>query len=189
MSYSFRRIGVLAITGCVALVASGRAAQSTSAPASPVQHAGRTNRRTLPDLVNGAPLLALAKHALGAAQAYSVSNPIHVRAVVSTQADLFNEVALAGGSGSQEYVIVLQGRFSCGYCGTAAAIPTTTIDPATIPPSTMVLQVPFPITDGTHGVAVGVGTPDLAKLGRVYDLDPYIKSLKGVSVRIGPLPG
>jgi hypothetical protein len=128
----------------------------------------------LPDLVNGTPLLALAKHALGAAEAYSVSNPIHVRAVVSTQADLFNEAAVPRGSGSREYVVVLQGRFSCGYCGTAAAIPTTTIDP---------------ITDGTHGVAVGVGTPDLAKLGRVYDLDPYIKSLKGVSVRIGPLPG
>ncbi len=50
-------------------------------------------------------------------------------------------------------------------------------------------QVPYPITDGTNDVAVGVGTADLAKLGRVYDLDPYVKSLKGVSVRIGPLSG
>lgn len=115
--------------------------------------------------------------------------PIHVQAVVSTQAALYNEVAVTGGSGSQEYVVVLQGRFNCGSCGTAAAVPTTRIDPATIPISTMVLQVPDPLIDGTNGLAVGVGNPSLANLGRVYDLDPYIKSLKRVPVPIGPLPG
>ncbi len=29
----------------------------------------------------------------------------------------------------------------------------------------------------------------MAKLGRVYDLDPYIKSLAGTAVPIGPVPG
>ena len=54
----------------------------------------------------------------------------------------------------------------------------------------MVLQLPLPLARGTTtGVAVGVGTPNLATLGRVYNLDPYIKSLAGVRVPIGPLPG
>ena len=38
-------------------------------------------------------------------------------------------------------------------------------------------------------VETALGTPDLAELGRIYDLDPYIKSLAGVPVPIGPVPG
>jgi hypothetical protein len=184
-----RRTGVLAIAGCLSVLASGWGAPSASALGSQVKPVGMTNPRPLPAVVNGVPLLALARHALGAAKGYSVSKPIHVQAVVSTQADLYKQVSITGGSGSKEYVVVLQGRFNCGYCGTAAAVPTTTIDPATIPTSTMVLQVPDPIVAGTIGLYVGVRNPDLTRLGRVYDLDPYIKSLKGVSVPMGPLPG
>ncbi len=54
----------------------------------------------------------------------------------------------------------------------------------------MVLQLPLPLASGaTTGVAVGLGAPNMAELGRIYDLDPYIKSLAGVTVPIGPLPG
>jgi hypothetical protein len=53
----------------------------------------------------------------------------------------------------------------------------------------MILEVPIPVDDSTNGVAVGIGDPDLAELGRVYDLDPYVASLAGVSVPVGPLPG
>ena len=53
----------------------------------------------------------------------------------------------------------------------------------------MVLELSLPLVSGTTtGIAVGVGAPDMAKLGRVYDLDPYIKALAGVTVPIGPIP-
>jgi hypothetical protein len=50
-------------------------------------------------------------------------------------------------------------------------------------------QVPYPITDGTNDVAVGVGSPRPRQAGKGLDLDPYVKSLKGDSVRIGALSG
>jgi len=118
-----------------------------------------------------------------------VSTPVGVRAVVTTQAALYAQVPVAGGATGPKYVVVLQGRFSCGSCGTATPASTTTTDSSSVRVSTMVLQLPLPLTGGTTGVAVGVGTPNMAKLGRVYDLDPYIKSLAGVTVPIGPLPG
>jgi hypothetical protein len=60
-----------------------------------------------------------------------------------------------------------------------------------VPSTTMVLMVPMANGEGTTGIAVGVGLgdPDLATLGSVYDLDPYVASLAGVTVQIGPLPG
>jgi hypothetical protein len=66
---------------------------------------------------------------------------------------------------------------------------TTTTDPSSVHLSTMVLELPLPLTNGTNGIAVGVGRPNMPKLGKVYDLDPYIKSLAGVTVPVGPLPG
>ena len=67
---------------------------------------------------------------------------------------------------------------------------TTTMNAATVRVSTMVLQLPTPLVNGaTTGVAVGVGTADLARLGHTYDLDRYVKSIAGVKVPIGPVPG
>lgn len=141
-------------------------------------------------MVNGVPLLDLAKHALGAAEAYSVSKPLHVRAVITTQAALYAQVPESGGATGAEYVVTLRGRFTCGSCGTATPTSTTTTDPSSVQVSTMVLQLPIPLAKaGTTGAAVGVGAPDMAKLGNVYDLDPYIRSLAGAPVPIGPLPG
>jgi hypothetical protein len=65
MPYSLlRRIGVLAIAGCLSLLASGYGAQSAWARSSQVKALGPTTPRSLPAVVNGVPLLALAKHAL-----------------------------------------------------------------------------------------------------------------------------
>jgi hypothetical protein len=164
--------------------------QSASASKPQAKPTVRKVSRALPAVLNGVPLLGLAKHALGAAEAYSVSKPFNVRAVITTQAALYAQVPTAGGSTDPEYVVTLRGRFTCGACGisTATLVPvsTTTTDPLSVHVSTMVLQLPLPLTTGTNGIAVGVGTPNMAKLGKVYDLDPYIKSLAGVTVPVGP---
>ena len=148
----------------------------------------RAQNRPLPALVNGVPMLDLAKHALGAAEAYGVSKPFNVQAVVTTGSALYAQFQATGGATVAEYVITLRGRFSA-CCGTAIPASTTTTDASSVRISTMVLELPIPLTNGTTGIAVGVGTPDMTKLGQVYDLDPYIKSLAGVSVPKGPLPG
>jgi hypothetical protein len=149
---------------------------------------GKVN--SLPASVRSVPMLELAKHALGAAEAYSVSKPFNVRAVITTQAALNAQVPTAGGSTDPEYVVTLRGRFTCGYCGKAMPASTTTTNPSTVHVSTMVLQLPIPLANGaTKGIAVGVGTPNLAKLGHTYNLDRYVKSLAGVMVPIGPVPG
>jgi hypothetical protein len=184
-----KRSVLIAVVTCLTVftVASTSASAAKSSP----RHKGTAkSSQPLPPIVNGVPLLDLAKHALGAAEAYGVSKPLNVRAVITTQAALYAQVPVAGGATEPEYVVSLRGRFSCGYCGTAIPTSTTTTDPSTVRISTMVLQLPIPLASGaTTGVAVGVGTPDLAKLGHIYDLDPYIKSLAGVSVPKGPLPG
>jgi hypothetical protein len=180
----------LAVAGVALLAAACDQPPSQSSLHPPVQKTDQS----LPALVNGVPLLELAKHALGAAEAYAVSKPVNVEAVVTTQAALYAQVPTAGGAAGPEYVVVLQGRFACGACGTSSAttqpISTTTTRPSPVPVSTMVLELPLPLVSGaTTGIAVGVGTPNMAKLGRTYDLDPYIKSLAGATVPIGPLPG
>ena len=186
---TLRRVQMVVSIGIVALLAAA-CSQSATQPKPKTKPTVRSISQALPAGVNGVPLLDLAKHALGAAEAYSVSKPVGVQAVVTTQAALYAQVPAGGGGTGPEYVVVLQGRFSCGSCGTATATSTTTTNPLSVPVSTMVLQLPFPLTTGaTTGVAVGVGTPDMPKLGQVYDLDPYIRSLAGVSVPIGPLPG
>ena len=156
----------------------------------PLRQTPNARSRTLPASVNGVPLLDLAKRALGAAEAYSVSKPTTVRAIVTTQAALYAQVPFAGGSAKPEFVVTLRGRFSCGTCGTAISTSTASTDSSTVRVSTMVLQLPIPLVPGaTTGVAVGMGTPVVAKLGHTYDLDPYIKPLAGVPVAIGPVPG
>lgn len=182
-----RRVQIALAVGSLAFVAvaCSRPASAPKPQAKPI----RAVSQALPAVVNGVPLLDLAKHALGAAEAYSVSKPVDVRAVVSTEAALKAQLRVAGGANEPEYVVVLRGRFTCGYCGTAMAASTTTTDPSSVPISTMVLELPMPLTSATTGIAVGVGSPNVAKLGPVYDLDPYIKSLAGVSVPKGPLPG
>jgi hypothetical protein len=179
--------------GSVALLAVA-CSQPASEPKPQAKPTVRKVNQALPAVVNGVPLLNLAKHALGAAEAYSVSKPVGVGAVVTTQAALYAQAPAAGGATGPEYVVVLQGRFSCGACGTSnattAPTSTTTTDPLSVRVSTMVLQLSLPLAGGaTAGVAVGAGTPNMVKLGRVYDLDPYIKSLAGIKVPIGPLPG
>ena len=167
--------------GCLASLSVGYLAASGAEPA---------KSSSLPASVKGVPMLELAKHALGAAEAYSVSKPFNVRAVITTQAALYAQVPTAGGSTDPEYVETLRGRFTCGYCGAAMPTSTTTTNPATVHVSTMVLELPIPLVNGaTTGVAVGLGTPDIAKLGHTYNLDRYVKSLAGVKVPIGPVPG
>jgi hypothetical protein len=187
-----RWVQIALAVGSVALLAVA-CTQPASEPKPPAKPSVRKFYPALPAVVNGVPLLELAKHALGAAKAYSVSKPVGVQAVVTTQAALYAQVPAAGGAAGPEYVVVLRGRFNCGACGTdtAATAPTstTTTDPLSVRVSTMVLQLPLPPSRGTTGIAVGVGAPNMAKLGRVYGLDPYIKSLAGVAVPIGPLPG
>ncbi len=173
--------------GIVALLPAA-CSQSASEPNPKAKPTVNSVSRPLPAVVNGVPLLDLAKHALGAAEAYSVSKPANVRAVVTTQAALYAQVPAAVGATGPEYVVTLRGRFTCGSCGTATPTSTTTTDPSSVEISTMVLELPISLT-GTTGVAVGVGTPDMAMLGSVYNLDPYMRSLAGVSVPIGPLPG
>jgi len=144
----------------------------------------------LPAVVDGVPLLDLARLALGAAEAYGVTRPAGVRAVVTTQTALDAQWPTAPEAAGPAYVVVLHGRFDCGSCGTALPTSTTTTDPSPVPVSTMVLELPLPLAAGaTTGVAVGVGAPPLAQLGRVYDLDPYLRSLAGASVTVGPVPG
>ena len=188
-----RRVEIALAVGSVAVLASACGGQ----PASQLRQqekptVGKANQ-ALPAVVNGVPLLDLAKSALGAAVAYSVSKPVGVRAVVTTQAALYAQVPAAGGATGPEYVVALQGRFTCGACGRASATTaptsTTTTVTSSVPVSTMVLELSLPLVSGTTtGIAVGVGAPDMAKLGRVYDLDPYIKALAGVTVPIGPIP-
>jgi hypothetical protein len=185
---ALRRVQIALAVGSVALLAVA-CSQPGSEPKPQAKPTVRRVSQALPAVVNGVPLLDLAKHALGAAEAFSVSKPLGVRAVVTTQAALFAQVPAAGGAIGPEYVVVLQGRFSCGYCGTAVPTSTTTTDPSTVHISTMVLELSVPLTSGTTGLAVGVGTPDLSKLGHISNLDPYIESLAGVSVPIGPVPG
>lgn len=186
-SQFLRQVQVVVATGIVAILAAA-CSQPTSAPKP--KPTVRSLSRPLPAVVDGVPLLDLAKHALGAAEAYSVTKPVSVQVVVTTQAALYAQVPASGGGTGPEYVVMLRGRFTCGSCGTATQVSTTTTDPSTVEVSTMVLQLPVPLASGaTTGVAVGVGTPDMAKLGTVYNLNPYIRSLAGVSVPIGPLPG
>jgi len=190
-----RRIRVVRVAGALALLAAA-CNQTTTVPEWQARVPAIGDGRALPAVVDGVPLLDLAKHAIGAADAYGVTTPVQVRAVVTTQAALAALVGTGGDGTGPEYVIELQGRFSCGSCDTTGAtasppsVATTTTTPAPVPVTSMVLEVPVQSGGGsTTGIAVGVGGPKLAALGRAYDLDPYVMSLAGVAVPPGPFPG
>ena len=140
--------------------------------------------------MNGVPLLDLAKHALGAAKAYSVSKPVNVQAIVTTQAALYAQalysgMQLPGGAASPEYVVTLRGRFTCGSCGTATPTSTTTTSPSSVRVSTMVLQLPVPLTIGdTTGVAVGVALPIWPSLDGSTTLIPTSSRWPGSRFRL-----
>ena len=186
---TLRRVQMLVSVSIVAVLAAA-CSQTASAPKPGGKPPIKSVSQPLPAVVDGIPLLDLAKHALGAAEAYSVSKPVSVRAALTTQAALYAQVPASGGGTGPEYVVTLRGRFNSKSFATAEPASTTATDPSSVQVTTMVLELPIPLTSGaTTGVAVGVGTPDMAMLGNVYDLDPYIRSLAGVSVPIGPLPG
>ena len=186
---TLRRVQMFVSVGIVAVLAAA-CSRSASAPKPRAKPTIKSISQPLPALVDGLPLLDLAKHALGASEAYSVFKPVSVRAVLTTQTALYAQVPASGGGTGPEYVVTLRGRFNSKSFATAEPASTTATDPLSVQVTTMVLELPIPLTSGsTTGVAVGVGTPDMAKLADVYDLDPYIRSLAGVSVPIGPLPG
>ena len=187
-----KRSVLIAVVTCLT-VFTAASTSASAAKSTPKHKVIAKSSQPLPRIVDGVPLLDLAKHALGAAEGYSVSKPTDLRVVVSTQAALYRLVSQSGGSIVPEYIIKMQGRFTCGSCGTSDATvggrATTTTTHRTIMVSTMVLEVPMSNSSGTTGLYVGLGDPDLTKMGRVYNLDSYIASLAGVPVRIGPLPG
>ena len=73
--------------GCLASLSVGCRMASAAEP---------VKAKSLPASVRGVPMLELAKHALGAAEAYSVSKPFNVRAVITTQAALYAQLPTAG---------------------------------------------------------------------------------------------
>ncbi len=189
-SLAFRRVEIALAVGVlgIASAACGQPASEAKPHPNPIG----TRSKPLPAVVEGVPLLDLAKRALGAAKTYGVAAPVNVQVVVTTQAALYAQVPIAGGSTGPEYVVVLQGRFSgATETSPATAVPmsTTTIDASSVRFSTMMLELPLPLTNGTTGIAVGVAMPNMAELGHVYHLDPYVKSLAGIAVPLGPLPG
>lgn len=148
----------------------------------------------LPPVVDGIPLLDLAAKAVGAARAYSVTVPQDVQTVVSTQAALYKLIPEAGVLTTPEYVVVLRGRFHCpSGCGISVAAPqdrtTLVTSPQSVRMETMVLEIPEGRGTGPNGLSLGVFNPGLSKLGRVYDLNPYVHSLANTKVRVGPFPG
>ena len=62
--------------------------------------------RALPAVVDGVPLLDLARLALGAAEAYGVTRPAGVRAVVTTQTALDAQWPTAPEAAGPAYVVV-----------------------------------------------------------------------------------
>ena len=81
-----RRVQVVVSVVTVAILAAA-CSQSASVPKPKPNPAAESVSQPLPVVVNDVPLLELAKHALGAAEAYSVSKPVSVRvALVSCSA-------------------------------------------------------------------------------------------------------
>jgi len=185
---SLNRLAALAVS--VVATACSQTAKGSSNHLAPVS---TIVRHPLPPVVEGVPLLALANEAVGAARAYSVKVPQDVQAVVSTQTALYRLIPEAGVSTSPEYDVSQRGRFYCpSGCGIspggAGEVVTSTTAPHTVPIETMVLEIPVGSGTAPNGMFLGVLTPDLSKLGRVYNLDPYVRSLANVNVREGPFP-
>ncbi len=190
-----KRIGITAVLGSVSLLAVG--CGRSAAVRGPLRNAPVTTTRPLQVAVDGVPVLALAKQALGASRAWNVSHPQNVRVVMTTQTHIwkvqgFNYSSQISGSHISAYFVALQGRFFCGgTCGASNPSGSTvsTMTPSKIPISYMVLEVPIPGgPQSASGLSVSSKNPDLTGLGTVHNLDPYVASLAGVSVRVGPYP-
>jgi hypothetical protein len=198
-----RQMTAIALLGGLALLAVGCSQSTTVEENPPGNVVVTTTTRPLPAVVDGIPVLALAKQALGASKAWNVSHPQNVRVVITTQTQVwkvqgFNYSSQIAGSQIPAYFVALQGRFYCGgTCG--ASNPTgsmvSTTKPSKIPISSMVLEVPIPggqqSASGltvTSGLSVSGKNPDLTGLGTVHNLDVYVASLAGVSVRVGQHP-
>ena len=94
---TLNRVQMVVSVAIVALLAAACSQSATELNPKAKPTVTRVNQ-PLPAMVNGVPLLDLAKHALGAAEAYSVSKPVNVRVVVTTQAALYAQVPAAGGA-------------------------------------------------------------------------------------------
>jgi len=151
-----------------------------------VRHMAPTEpSRPLPTTINGVPLAALARQALVESKTWSVTDPKDVRVVVSSQVGLEHLLGYNYGSTTPAYVVSLQGAFHCGppSCapsGISGANKAATTDPpGSVPTSYMTLNLPIPLTStGGGGLSVGRTDPNLSQLGHVYDLGPYVESLR-----------
>ena len=171
----------LAVVGTMAL-AGGCGQTATVRQVTPTQPS-----RPLPATVNGVPLAALARQALNASRAWSVTDPKNARVVVSSQAGIENLLGYNYGSITPAYIVSMRGRFYCAppscapshpYVGGASDAPTTDL-PRPVPNGYMTLDLPIPLTAmGGGGLSVGRIDPNLSKLGHVYDLRPYLVSLR-----------
>ena len=168
----------LAVVGTMAL-AGGCGQTATVRQVTPTQPS-----RPLPATVNGVPLAALARQALNESRAWSVTDPKHVRVVVSSQAGIEHLLGYNYGSTTPAYVVSLKGRFhcelpSCAPSGLSGASKPATTDPRSVPISYMTLEVPIPLTSTGGGeLSVGRIDPNLSQLGHVYGLGPYVVSLR-----------
>jgi hypothetical protein len=68
--------------------------------AGPTTRATQSAQSKLPAVVNGVPLLDLAKHALGASEGYSVLKPTEVRMVIATEAAVSQQAGQSEGTSS-----------------------------------------------------------------------------------------
>jgi hypothetical protein len=189
-----RIVGLVTVLAVAGVVAGGCGGQGVPRYGfgGPAIRVTTTTTEPLSTTVNGIPLMALAQDALGAAAGYSVNRAEDVRMVLTTAARLCHLMKDEGGTctDTPEYLISLRGGFACGMsCGQDVGTNTTTA--STSPPgsTTMYVAVPTFDSDEVLGEAVGVAGPNLSTLGRVYDLDPYVKALARTHVPIGPLPG
>jgi hypothetical protein len=135
----------------------------------------------LPPVVDGVPLARLAAHALAEARAWSDGHPTSVRVVRASIAGLeqISGYHRTYGSSVPSYVIALDGHFYCAPPRCEASVPAgppppiEPTDPTTVPLSFMTFTIP--VTGPADGsLSVGRIDPDLAKLGHVYDLQPYV---------------
>lgn len=145
--------------------------------------AATTTTDSLPAIVGGVPMAALARQALTEATIWSDPRPTHVRAVVSTQEGLESVLGYSYGATAPVFIVALEGRLVCSpSCGISApALPGVTTTPTTtpVPISFMAFTFPLPRAHGSGGGSLSVTRidPDLSKLGHVYDLQPYVNAL------------
>lgn len=173
-----RRVLIAIAVGSVAVLAVA-CGQPASHPRQQVKPTVGKVNQALPAVVNGVPLLDLAKHALGAAEAYSVSKPVAVRAVISTQAALYAQMSSrrrcnrTGVCHRAPRALLLWGvwRRHCDNSTYFNHDDRSFVRPCLHNGAAATAPLAIGTTTGIAvGVAVGVHTPNMAKLGRVYAL-------------------